>query len=53
MFWDLEVFREEIENWVEVSFDVGGENMGAHPKNLGQVLFLYAFGLKEGDYGLD
>ena len=44
---------EETENWVKVSFDVGSENFGAHAKDSGQVLLANAFGLEEGDDGVD
>lgn len=38
---------------MEVGLDAGGEDAGAHPKDLGQVLLVDAFGVEEGDYGAD
>jgi len=53
MFGNFEFIQDEIENWGEIGFDVGGENLGAHAEDSGQVLFENAVGEKEGDDGLD
>lgn len=53
MVWDSEFLREEIENWVEIGFDVRGENLGAHAEDPGKVLVLDAFREKEGDDGVN
>lgn len=53
LFWDFKVLGQEVENWVEIRIDVGSEDLGAHAKDLGQVLLVNAFGLEEGDYGFD
>lgn len=53
MFRDFEFLQEEIKNWVEISFDVRSENLGAHANDSGQVLFLKAFGHEEGDDGVN
>lgn len=45
--------QEKIKNRVEFSFDVRGENLGAHAKDSWQVLVLDAFGEKEADDGLN
>lgn len=49
VFWDFKILGEEVENWVEIRIDVGSEDFWAHPKYLGQVLLVNAFGLEEGD----
>lgn len=53
MFGNFEFIQDEIKNWGEISFDVSGENLGAHAKDSGQVLFQNAIGEKEGDDGLN
>lgn len=45
--------REEIENWVELGFNVGGEDLRAHAKNPRQVLLVDAFGLEEENDGVN
>lgn len=53
MVWDSKVLREKGENWVKIGSDARGENSGAHAKDPGQVLLEDAFGLEEGDDGVD
>lgn len=53
LFWDFKVLGKKVENWVKIRTDVRSKDLGAHTKYLSQVLLVYAFGLEEGDYGLD
>ncbi|RDX86003.1 Auxilin-related protein 2, partial [Mucuna pruriens] len=53
LFWDFEFMQDKVKNWDEISFDVRGEDFGAHAKDSGQVLFLKAHGEKEGDDGVN
>lgn len=53
MVGDAEVPGQEAEDGAEVGFDVGGEEIGAHAEDPGQVLLVDALGLEEGDDGVD